>query len=266
MSTRPVLYLSLLALAACDGAVPVPDGSIERDSAVSDGGGLLDGGPSDGSLASDAGFPDGGGPICDIAVCDPRDMTSCATGSCSLRSGEPACADGTMPGVLGPESVCSDVGECGLGLACFNTMTGGICARPCCPGELIGCAVGSRCGGAGVLVDGTATGWGRCLDLRSCALLRPYEACEEREGCYLLDGSRMTECRIAGAGGPGDSCSVQEDCQAGFFCGGLATSLQCTRICAVTGDDCPPEEGDCVQPAHTPEGVGLCTLTAMSAR
>ena len=89
---------------------------------------------------------------------------------------------------------------------------------------------------------------------------------EKGEGCYLIDASRMTECRIAGDGGPGASCSVQEDCEAGFFCGGLTASLQCIRLCGVMDDDCPSAEGRCVQQSHTPDGVGLCTMDATTAR
>lgn len=262
MSTHWVALSCALALVACDDGPHLSDGSIERDGAISDAGGLLDGGqPADGA-ATDAGEPDAGW-ICDISACDPRDETSCDTGLCALWTGEPTCED-AHDGVLAPGAVCAYAEDCAAGLACFMTLTGGVCARPCCLGDEVGCAVGSRCGGSGRLVDRTETSWGRCLSLRSCELLRPV--CEEREGCYLLDGSGMTECRIAGTSGAGERCSVQEECQAGFFCGGLASQKMCIRLCAVAADTCPVAEGRCVQQAHTPVGVGLCTMDAMTAR
>jgi len=262
MSTRLALSSCLLLLGACDVSNGDSDGSIERDSAVSDGGGLLDGGPADAGAATDA-ATDAGGWLCDVSACDPRDRSSCEPGFCSLAGGEPECDDVTTPGTLGAEVACTATEECNPGLACFMASTGaaGVCARPCCPGEAMGCAVGSRCGGSGLLADGTATAWGRCLSIRSCDPLRPAVACEAREACYLIDGSLMTECRIAGTRGAGDSCRVQEDCE-----GGIAASLHCIRLCAVMADSCPTAEGRCVQQAHTPSGVGLCTLDAMSAR
>lgn len=264
MSTRSLLALTFL-LAACDPHGPeVPDGSLDRDAMVGDSGGLLDGGSSDASVPLPT--PDAGLATCDVSVCDPAVEESCPAGACVLWGAEPNCAD-MMPGTTGPGMPCADTTECGPGLACFEEAGAGVCARVCCPGDAMACAVGSRCGGSGVLVDGTETGWGRCLALRSCDVLRP-DACEPREGCYLIEaGTRtQTECRVAGVAGAGELCVEQQECADGFFCGGVGSTTRCVRFCDVAADRCPTEEGRCVAGAHLPDGVGLCTMDATTAR
>ena len=261
----------LLGGFGCDSEPIGLDGSLMRDATVGDGGGFLDAGAaaSDaGGPASDAGAIDAGAPLCDRRACDPRAAaSSCIAGPCALWSTSPTC-EATTPGTLTVGMPCADVQACGDGLACFLDEAGGtgLCGRICCPTDGAACAVGSSCGGSGVLVDGTETRWGRCLAIRSCNVLRPGEVCEPREGCYLIDGSRMTECRVAGAGGAGDGCEAQEDCQAGFFCGGIAAARRCVRLCSVVDDTCPATEGRCIAQSHTPDGVGLCTMDMTTFR
>ncbi|MCB9592225.1 MAG: hypothetical protein H6719_05795 [Sandaracinaceae bacterium] len=96
-------------------------------------------------------------------------------------------------------------------------------------------------------------------------MLRPEETCEPREGCYLIDTTMMTECRIAGTAAAGEPCEVQEDCRGGLYCGGIAAARRCVRLCDVRADNCPTAEGRCVAQTHTPDGVGLCTLDMMTA-
>ncbi|MCA9605508.1 MAG: hypothetical protein KC619_07925 [Myxococcales bacterium] len=267
MSTRAFVALAAATLVACGDPSLPPDGGLMRDAAVGDGGGLLDGGPIDAALpAADAGVVDAGEPLCDTAACDPREPgMGCASEDCLLWGTAPTCGDGTM-GRLGAGMPCTAVGQCAPGLACFQDGSAGVCGRVCCPTDGAACAVGSRCGGSGVLVDGTDTLWGQCLSVRSCDLLRA-DSCEAREGCYLIDATMMTECRIAGAAGAGEACEVQEDCRAGFFCGGVLGARRCVRICDLRADDCPTAEGRCVAQSHTVafENVGLCTLDMMTA-
>ncbi|MBX3270351.1 MAG: hypothetical protein KF729_08815 [Sandaracinaceae bacterium] len=263
MSNRALAALAALVLVACDGD-PVPfDGGRVRDGSVGDGGGLLDAAAWDGAgPAADASAGDAGVSSCDALACDPRrPREGCAAGVCALWSDAPSCEDGSSGRLTGGAS-CEDVGDCVPGLACFQDAAGGgVCGRVCCPGDPAGCAVGSRCGGAGVLVDGTRTGWGTCLNVRSCDLLRPT-TCEDREGCYLIEATMTTECRIAGAAAAGEACDLQEDCAAGLFCGGIAAARRCVRFCDLRNDRCPPAEGRCVAQSHTIafEHVGLCTL------
>lgn len=260
------LTLALLGVSGCDdGAWGVDAGPVVRDAAPSDGGGLLDAGAQDaGSFDSGPTPVDAGAPLCEALVCDPRSADGCADGSCVLWGVAASCE--LEAGGLGPGAACGRVGECAPGLACFLSDAAGVCGRICCPGDGIACLDGTSCGGSGVLIDGSETSWGRCLLRRECDLNRPTETCEPREGCYIVDASGTTECRVAGSGGSAAPCVVQEDCQAGFFCSNVPASPLCVRICRIGEDDCRPEEGRCVAQAHTPSGTGLCTLDSTTAR
>ncbi|HJL17477.1 MAG TPA: hypothetical protein RMH99_17540 [Sandaracinaceae bacterium LLY-WYZ-13_1] len=269
MSIRFLCALLLaLLVAGCDtGMMDPPDAARLRDAAVVDGGGLLDAGPmvfDDAGPAADAGAADAGPPLCVIGVCDPRSADGCTEGSCVLWGADATCEP--EAGAGGPGSTCEAVGDCAAGLACFRRPGGGVCGRICCPDDGSACIDGAICGGSGVLVDGSETSWGRCLPRRTCDLLEPAEACEAREGCYIVDAGGTTECRVAGSGGSGEACEMQEDCRAGFFCGGIGAAKRCVRICRIGAEDCPTEEGRCVAQAHTPEGIGLCSLDSSSAR
>lgn len=264
MSSRlyPPISLMALAMLACDGPIEPMDASVRRDAQVQEGG-LLDAGPppvSDASAARDA-ARDAGPPLCVWDACDPRAADGCEDASCALWSAEPSCE--TDRGGLGRDAACTTVSDCAPGLACFLVEGAGVCGRICCPGDDAACAEGSTCGGSGVLIDGTSTSWGRCLDTRRCDVHRPREQCEDREGCYIVDAVGMTECRVAGTAGVGDACAVQEDCMAGLFCGGVGAT-RCIRICRIGEDDCEVGES-CVAQAHTPSGSGLCAIDGRSA-
>lgn len=251
-------YLFFFVILGCDSEHTghTRDAGFVRDAALIDGGEvLLDAG---GWAREDAGASADGGrnPYCEIGACDPR-VPDCADGSCALWGEASSCEEsaGTYPA----DTPCEDVSDCAPGLACFATPEGGgVCGRICCPAEPDDCVGDAVCGGAGVLVDGTETRWGRCLPRRSCDVLAPEEACGEREACYIVDSSGATECRIAGSAGADEPCVVQQDCQSGFFCG---ATRRCVRICRL-GDECPPGEGRCVAQHHSPEGTGICTRSA----
>ena len=255
---------ALVCVAACDAPPSAPDAEIGRDAQVSDAGGLLDGGPvaTDAGVARDAGAPDAE-PLCQWDLCDPRAATGCTSGQCVLWDEEARCEAET--GMLGRDVDCTEVGQCAPGLACFRVDGVGRCGRICCPGDGNACMTGESCGGSGVLVDSTQTRWGRCLDLRNCDVHAPTEDCEEREGCYIIDLEGATECRVAGTGEGADGCEAQEDCAAGFFCGGITGMKRCVRICRLGMDDCREAGARCVAQAHTPPGSGLCTVDASSA-
>lgn len=262
MSMRLTITCALLALAGCDSGEPAgPDAMIVRDASLLDGSGLLDAGQ-----ASDAGpaASDGGSTLCEIAVCDPRSPDGCSAGSCVLWSDASSCE--TSPGGFSAGMACETTMDCAPGLACFLDGTAGTCGRVCCPGDAMACTDGAVCAGSGVLVDGTETSWGRCLPPRTCDVLRPTETCEAREGCYIVDAEGNTQCLVAGTGGPGEACAAQQDCQPGFFCGGIGSMRRCVRICRLGAGECPESEGRCVAQAHSPAGTGFCTVDALTAR
>lgn len=258
----PLIGTLLFGVAGCDANMATgSDGSTMRDAVVVDGGGLLDAGPRrDAGVLIDAGASGDAQALCLTTLCDPRSPDGCDEGRCVLNAVEASCS--LEAGSLGPGDACTSVADCAPGLACFRRDGGGVCGRICCPRDHSTCTEGMSCGGAGVLVDGSETNWGRCMAPRPCDLLEPTEYCELREGCYIVDSSGRTECRVAGSGGPREPCQVQEDCQSGFFCGGIGGAKRCVRICRIGERDCPAEEGRCVAQWHTSEGSGLCTLDA----
>lgn len=195
--------------------------------------------------------------------CDPSGppgpLSGCPIGqSCVLTGEAPLCGGA---GRLTVGSPCDAVDACGPGLACFQASrsTGGVCAPVCCPRAPDACVAG-RCGGDGVLVDGTATAFGRCLPPRRCDVLAPELACEVREGCYVVDAAGTTECRLAGMRGVNDPCVLPEDCAPGLFCGGLGTRT-CLQLCAIDAPRC--EAGQrCVAQSYSPAGSGVCVEPA----
>lgn len=252
---RPLAPLLLLVL-GCSTASPLEDGGLLRDAVVPDGG-TADLGP-DSDLG---GLPPTNdmGVACDVRVCDPREPSGCGSVSCVLWSAMPACQ--TADGVSLAGEPCGDVMECAPGLACFLEEGGegaGVCGAVCCPSsddDAVCLDEEERCGGSGVLVDGTPTAWGRCVSRRMCDVFAPEEVCAPREGCYIDEEALRTGCRLAGAAEIGDRCEVPEDCAPGLHCSGL--TRHCIRICRLEASDCAPGER-CVAQAHSPPGTGFC--------
>jgi len=250
----------VLLASAC--VAPSPqDAGVERDTALAEGMVVR----TDATVVDDAAQDVGG----DAAVsacglgCDPSGppgpLSGCPIGQrCVLEAEAPTCRSAAG---LAAGSPCDAVDACGLGLACFRASrsTGGVCAPVCCPRGPDACVAG-RCGGDGVLVDGTVTAFGRCLPPRRCDVLAPELTCEAREGCYVVDALGTTECRLAGVRGLNDSCVLPEDCAPGLFCGGLGART-CLRICAIDTPRC--EAGQrCVAQSYSPAGSGVCVEPA----
>jgi hypothetical protein len=255
MSKR--LMLAVLFLSGCPSPEGGADASISRDASAADGGGLLD---DAGTAVADASAVDAAmARVCD-GECDPR-ASDCTQGTCALVADRASCQ--VSAGSVAEGGACMYTTECAPGLACFEAEAGGVCGRVCCPGDTT-CGDEMRCGGSGILVDGTETTWGACTEPRSCDVLDP-STCAEREGCYIVDSQAATECLVSGTAGAGEPCMAQQDCQAGFFCGGI-TATRCVRICRIGGDDCPASEGRCIGQVHTPEGSGLCTIDPTTAQ
>ena len=148
----------VLACAGDDGAAPPPD-AAGRDASVVDGA-LLD-------AATDAGVDAGADAGRDArppqpcpGPCDPA-FGVCADGSaCVLNDVEPMCLPG---GALEEDAPCFDNEDCAPGLACFLARAGGVCRRVCCPRKEGDCLEGERCGGTGLLYDGTETAFRSCF-------------------------------------------------------------------------------------------------------
>ena len=249
-----------LVLAACSAGQPALDAGPYRDASLLDGAIVIE----DGGSAPDASAtPDAGAPLCPPGDCDPTRVGSCpeGSGSCVLYGAAPSCA--LDVGTVRTGYSCESNLDCAPSLACFiagTSVTTGVCARVCCVGDDSVCDPGQRCAGSGLLLAGTLTPWGRCLETRACDVLSPT-TCEPREGCYIVDATGRTECRVAGAAQAGESCVLPEDCAPGLFCGGL-TTRQCIQICRIGQGECPTMQR-CVAQAHSPSGTGFCTTETL---
>ncbi|HJL47456.1 MAG TPA: hypothetical protein RMG45_16505, partial [Polyangiaceae bacterium LLY-WYZ-15_(1-7)] len=178
---------------------------------------------------------------------------------------EPMCVP--MGGRIGEGEPCERTDQCMVGLACFRKREGGVCGRICCPASGAACdpEEEERCGGPGVLIDGSETEFGECLPPRACDVLAD-DACEPGESCYIVSSRGDTDCREAGEADVGEDCEAPNDCAAGLTCSGFFEQA-CVRICALEVEgSCPADEGTCVAYAQSPEGTGLCTLDATMMR
>ena len=255
-----VLPLLVLCGLGCGDATGNADGDAGLRDAT-----IVEAGPQPDALVDALAVADGGR-VDDAAVvtcrpgdCDPtRTEDNCGgSGACRVGPDGPACS--TDVGSIEDGGFCLESSDCAAGLTCFRVnATEGICSRPCCPGSAV-CALGQECVGAGVLDDGSDSGWWRCSPPRSCDLL-DAESCAPGEGCYIVSESGETDCRRSGEGDVGEACDSQNDCAPGLFCGGL-TGTTCVRICRIRANspDCSAAEGECVAYPHTPAGSGLCT-------
>lgn len=249
------------ALAGCPEPVPTEDAATRADASVIEGGlSYADASPplGDSSRSDAAPFAPDAALACGGA-CDPTVAIGCEGDEvCALRAdGEPACgasgeAEAGMP-CAGPEG-------CAPGLSCFlAAVSGGVCARPCCPGSSE-CDEGEVCGGEDLLVDGSRTSFGACRAPRACQLLEE-RGCATREACYLTGSTGESECLVAGEVPRGGGCARANDCAPGLVCVG-AVERACTALCRIGADDACEGSATCVRQAYTPEGVGVCVSAA----
>ena len=268
-SARATLAVGALLLVGaalgCGGSSPeAPDAASRLDAMIVETGLGFDDATLDASSLDDAALPqrDGGTSLC-RGACDPVRSSGCGAGElCVLRDVEAMCAS---PGRGTRGSACTSVDECGAGLACFLTESGGgLCDRVCCPGAS-DCAASEVCGGDGRLIDDTATSWGRCIAPRSCALLEAM-SCPEREACYVIGPLGESECLLAGTALEGDVCTLPNDCAPELVCAG-AVERTCARLCRLGLATDPCGTGSmCVRQAYTPDGVGVCVTAAARMR
>lgn len=255
-----LLLAAMLASSGCGSASLSGDSdggsrSVDGGVAFFDASFYDDGGsPGDSGLPPMDGSVDSGAPSCGGACQPTATSVDCGADTCALMSDEPACVSSL--GGLAAGDPCTDVADCGLGLACFKKGAAGICGVVCCAAEgASGCGVDERCGGPGVLVDDTPTAWAECLPRRACDALEGT-GCEIGEGCYFVDAAGLSDCREEGAAAEGESCSVPEDCAAGMSCLGLGNST-CRTICD-EDEDCGALQ-TCVDAAFPGlPGVGHC--------
>lgn len=249
-----------LLLSGCGDAAGAISGPSDGGNRQNDGGYTFfdasfysDGGSDAGALPD--GSIDGGAASCPGACSPVSGSMDCGADVCVLAGAAPACV--ASAGGLAVGDPCTDVGQCGAGLACFKKNFGGICGVVCCAAEGdSGCDALERCGGPGVLVDDTQTEWAECLPRRECDAVA-QTGCQVGEGCYFIDAGGLTDCREEGTLVEGEVCVEPQDCAPGLTCLGLGVST-CRTICD-DDDDCAGPS-DCVD-ANFPglPDVGHCS-------
>jgi hypothetical protein len=260
--------VGLLTACSSDGTRPERDaGAMRRDATVVDGGDTLDAAQA---LESGTDAGDGGGvdaradaaATCEPKPCNPTDGSLCSSGkTCALFEGAPLCVSSVERREAGAS--CERSAECAPGLSCFREGEGdntGVCGQVCCPADGSGCGSEQRCEGQAVLLDGSETQWGRCVEV-GCDILNPVESCGSGEACYIASSTGDTECMPVGSVEEGEPCQRQRDCAPGLSCAGLH-SPTCKRVCSLNPGrepQCRAGEGNCVAYAQSPEGTGLCT-------
>lgn len=264
-SARALLLASLAASAAAC-ASDTPRSGPQVDAGAKDSGLIIFDAAVDSTAPTlDGGAHDLGAPLCVTTPCDPRLAAPCgpeSTNGCRLGADGPVCTGVLGSAALGGECATSD--DCAAGLDCFAALGGtGICGTPCCPGDDAACGLGGRCAATPMLVDGTVTSWGRCVQPRACDVLMRDAVCDPGEGCYITSSSGETDCRPAGTVEVGGACDGESACLPGLFCAGLMARA-CVRICAL-GDGgagvCPTAEGSCRAYPYSPAGTGICSAS-----
>ena len=264
--------LIVCLLAACGNTSPATTdadvGPLVRDASVIDAVSVTDASSDAVTPPMPEAAPPLPMPTCDIGACDPREPGCDGGMVCELRRGTTECSSEISTGLSEGEN-CFAPHDCAAGLICSigRTVEAGICRRPCCPLEDEGlCGEGRRCAfPARDPATAIAWSWGRCVPPRPCDPLAPERVCNVREACYIVAADGATDCMNRGWQAAGESCERQSDCDQGLYCARSGSRLgMCVRVCSLSDNRaaCPIGEGSCVEYAHTPEGLGLCTLAA----
>jgi hypothetical protein len=141
-------------------------------------------------------------------------------GAVGCGSGDPPAPDGAIE-----DLTCTDSTGCRDGMECANLRCKQACPGPGGVGQSCG-RVGSICCGLGELCS--TGGPLACTD--SCT---PFAGCPTGFGCHITSGAiDYSDCRVAGTGGQGASCTTSADCAPGGFCIG-GTSPMCIRYCVI---------------------------------
>ena len=254
------MVLGAVAGVGCgdDDAVAPADYGVPQDATT-----VVDAPMADAGSLDMAAQPDQGPAMVCPGLCRPDVPESCADFlTCVLEGPMPRCAPDAGTSEAG--SPCESADQCAPGYACFEKRTGGVCGRVCCTEDPTACGAGEVCRGTGTLVDGTATAYGECQAPRTCDVLATSETCEVGEACYIL-GEGENGCLAEGVGESGTACVAPNDCAAGYACVGAFEST-CARVCRLGRSDCMDVGGSCVAYAQSPDGTGLCTPDASSAR
>lgn len=153
------------------------------------------------------------------ALCDPLQPACPPNQVCSFLAGQTSCEPA---GTAQLGQACSLSQNCAAGQGmCFDTGSGGYCRLVCDPAGPPSCGPSANCVGI------TGQNYGACLPIGCSPFSSP---CPAGQVCSAASGT--LECRNAGAGQPGDPCSVALECATGVICVSLGPGGgQCFEPC-----------------------------------
>ncbi len=158
----------------------------------------------------------------------------------------PGCAP-TGDSLMG--NPCQTAVDCGVGLACIATPSGGLC-RPYCCGEVEACPLDTYC--APVPMAEAAVKIPVCLPAYKCKPLDD-SSCTNGQTCTIVRDDGTTSCVDPGDGSRGDSCP----CAAGQVCSKITNT--CLRLCHIGNDMADCGVGSCQGGVMGyPDGIGIC--------
>jgi hypothetical protein len=217
------------------GSAPGAGSSSANSSSASGAGGA-------GGNPGDLGTSTGAGGDSDAGV--PAALT------CKLApiSGE-AVAGCTPVGDFAAGDPCQTAADCGVGLACVATPSGGIC-RPYCCGQVEACPVDTYC--APTPMAEAAVKIPVCLPAKMCKPLDD-STCTDGQTCTIVRDDGTTSCVDPGDGSRGDACP----CAAGQVCSKITNT--CLKLCHIGNDAADCGAGSCQGGVMGyPDGIGIC--------
>ncbi len=212
--------------------------SSSSSSGSSSGGGGAGGSSGDSSSTSSSatgGNSDGGVPAaltCKLSPISGEAVAGCAPAG-DFAAGDP----------------CQTAIDCGAGLACVATASGGIC-RPYCCGPVEACPADTYC--APTPMAEAAVKIPVCVPAKMCKPLDD-STCTDGQTCTIVRDDGTTSCVDPGDGSRGDSCP----CAAGQVCSKITNT--CLKLCHIGNDAADCGAGSCQGGVMGyPDGIGIC--------
>ncbi len=170
--------------------------------------------------------------------------------TCKLAPISGEAISGCAPaGDLAVGDPCQTAADCGVGLACVATPSGGLC-RPYCCGPVEACPVDTYC--APVLMAEAAVKIPVCLPAKKCKPLDDT-TCMDGQTCTIVRDDGTTSCVDPGEGSRGDFCP----CAAGQVCSKITNT--CLKLCHIGSDTADCGAGSCQGGVMGyPDGIGIC--------
>jgi hypothetical protein len=220
----------------------LPDNNTQ-DSAAQDSGTDIDAADSsiEDSPAADSAIADAGNDADAPEACTTFPQSGCAASmNCVVldATGKTGCI---LPGTTGLHAICSNLGDCSLGLTCVD----GICKAFCASTSNCSATKGSDCRAvqASTADGGTKPIPGYSVCNQVCDPTQTDGGCSAGAGCTWFGPSDAVyaDCAKAGIGTGADGCSVTNPhgCAPGFGC---SSTLPFALTGCEKGYACPPKD------------------------